>query len=163
MNSTLSLLFWAVFAAYIVHIIDETLIGGGFVTKVQERWWPAYTARKFFFFNAAFLAITGACILAYDIIGSPVLFLPLAIAVVYATHGVTFHLWYTLRYREYSPGLVTSPLYWMLVYLIGRQLSEANEPASQVWAGVIAGIAGGVLLSLSPTVIFPRLLAQPRR
>jgi len=59
-----------------------------------------------------------------------------------------------LRYREYSPGLVTSTLYWMLVYLIGRQLSEASEPASQVWTGVIIGIAGGIVLSLSPTVIF---------
>ncbi len=161
MNTTLSFLFWAVFAAYIVHIIDETLIGGGFVEKVREHWWPGYTARMFFFFNAAFLAITAACILAYDAIGSAVLFLPLAFAVLFATHGVTFHLWWTLRYREYSPGLVTSPLYWVLVYLIGRQLSEANEPASQVWTGVIVGIAGGVLLSLSPTVIFPRLLAKP--
>jgi hypothetical protein len=25
-----------------------------------------------------------------------------AFAVVSATHGVTFHLWWTLRYREYS-------------------------------------------------------------
>jgi hypothetical protein len=27
-----------------------------------------------------------------------------------------------------------------------------------VWTGVISGIIGGVFLSLSPTVIFPRLL-----
>jgi len=77
MNMTLSFLFWAVFASYVVHIVDETLIGGGFVAKVQEHWWPAYTARMFFFFNAAFLTITAACILAYDVIGSAVLVLPL--------------------------------------------------------------------------------------
>ena len=29
-----------------------------------------------------------------------------------------------------------------------------------MWAGVISGIIGGVVLSLSPTVIFPRLLKR---
>ena len=158
MNMTLSFLFWAVFASYVVHIVDETLIGGGFVAKVREHWWPTYTARMFFFFNAAFLAIVAGCNLAYDLVGQSVLFLPLFFAVAFATHGVTFHLWATLRYREYSPGLVTSTLYWLLVYLIGRHIHEAGEPTSQVWTGVIGGIIGGVVLSLSPTVIFPRLL-----
>jgi len=71
MNMTLSFLFWAVFASYVVHIIDETLIGGGFVAKVREHWWPTYTARMFFFFNAAFLAIVAGCNLAYDLVGQP--------------------------------------------------------------------------------------------
>jgi hypothetical protein len=103
MNMTLSFLFWAVFASYVVHIVNETLIGGGFVAKVCEHWWPTYTARMFFFFNAAFLAIVEGCNLAYDLLGQSVLFLPLFFAVAFATHGVTFHLWATLRYREYSP------------------------------------------------------------
>jgi hypothetical protein len=42
MNMTLSFLFWAVFASYVIHIVDETLIGGGFVAKVREHWWPSY-------------------------------------------------------------------------------------------------------------------------
>jgi len=160
MNMTFSFLFWAVFASYVVHIIDETLIGGGFVAKIREHWWPSYTARMFFFFNAVFLAIVALCNVAYDLVGQSVLFLPLTLAVVFATHGVTFHLWWTLRYREYSPGLLTSTLYWVLIYLIGRHIYEAGEPTSQAWTGLIVGIIGGVLLSLSPTVIFPRLLAK---
>ena len=156
----LSFLFWAVFASYVVHIIDETLIGGGFVAKIRERWWPSYTARMFFFFNAAFLAIVATCNVAYDLVGQSALFLPLFFAVAFATHGVTFHLWWTVRYREYSPGLVTSALYWMLLYLIGRHIHEVGEPTMQVWTGVIVGIIGGVVLSLSPTVIFPRLLSR---
>jgi len=36
MNMTLSFLFWAVFASYVVHIVDETLIEGGFVAKMRE-------------------------------------------------------------------------------------------------------------------------------
>ena len=106
------------------------------------------------------VAIVAVYNLAYDLVGQSVLFLPLAFGVAFATHGVTFHLWATLRYREYSPGLVTSTLYWMLVYLIGRYIHEVGEPTSQVWAGVIVGIIGGVVLSLSPTIIFPRLLTK---
>jgi len=49
-------------------------------------------------------------------------------------------------------------LYWLLVYLIGRHIHETDEPTLQVWTGVISGLIGGVVLSLSPTVIFPRLL-----
>ena len=158
MNMTLSFLFWAVFASYVVHIVDETLIGGGFVATVRKHWWPTYTARMFFFFNATFLAIVAGCNLAYDLVGQSVLFLPLFFAVAFATHGVTFHVWATLRYHEYSPGLVTSTLYWLLVYLICRHIHVADQSISQVWTGVISGIIGGVILSLSPTVIFPRLL-----
>jgi hypothetical protein len=29
----LSLLFWAFFASYVVHILDETLLNGGFVVQ----------------------------------------------------------------------------------------------------------------------------------
>ena len=61
------------------------------------------------------------------------------------THGVTFHLWAALRYRECSPGLVTSTLYWLLVYLIGRHIHETGEPTSHVWTGVISGIIGVVV------------------
>jgi len=36
----ISIIFWAVSAAYVIHILDETLMGGGFTQKVKERWWP---------------------------------------------------------------------------------------------------------------------------
>ncbi len=32
----LDLLCWGVLAAYVVHILDEALLGGGFVAKVKE-------------------------------------------------------------------------------------------------------------------------------
>jgi hypothetical protein len=88
MNMTLSFLFWAVFASYVVHIVNETLIGGGFVAKVCEHWWPTYTARMFFLFNAAFLAIVEGCNLAYDLLGQSVLFLPLFFVVCDARRDV---------------------------------------------------------------------------
>ena len=48
----LSLLFWALLAAYIVHILDETLLNGGFVQWIVDNFWPTYTMRMFFWFNA---------------------------------------------------------------------------------------------------------------
>jgi len=30
--------FWFMLAAYVVHIIDECLLGGNFVEKVQQHW-----------------------------------------------------------------------------------------------------------------------------
>jgi hypothetical protein len=69
MNMTLSFMFWAVFASFVGHIVDETLIGGDFIAKVREQSWPTYTARMFFFFNATFLAIVAGRNLAYDLVG----------------------------------------------------------------------------------------------
>src|ERR1700678_4655936 len=102
----------------------------------------------FFFFNAALLIIVAVCNLAYDFLGQSVLFLPLAFAVVFATHCVTFHLWWSVHYREDSPGLLTSTLYWMLAYLIGSEIYNVGEPTAQVWTGAVVGIVGGILLTL---------------
>jgi hypothetical protein len=29
-------------AAYVIHVLDESLLGGSFVEKVQQHWWPEY-------------------------------------------------------------------------------------------------------------------------
>ena len=47
----LSLLFWALLASYIVHILDEALLNGGFVQWIADNFWPTYTWRMFFWFN----------------------------------------------------------------------------------------------------------------
>ena len=70
--------FWFMLAAYVVHIIDESLLGGSFVAKVQQHWWPQYSWRKFFWFNAAYLTLMATSIVLYDRIGSRLVFLPLA-------------------------------------------------------------------------------------
>jgi hypothetical protein len=35
--------FWVMLAAYIIHILDESLPGGSFVEKVKTHWWPEYS------------------------------------------------------------------------------------------------------------------------
>ena len=53
--SLLSTLFWAFFASYVVHVLDETLLNGGFVRWIADNFWPSYNVRMFFWFNAAFI------------------------------------------------------------------------------------------------------------
>jgi hypothetical protein len=52
----LSLLFWALLASSIVHILDEALLNGRFVQWIADTFWPTYTWRMFFWFNAGAIA-----------------------------------------------------------------------------------------------------------
>jgi len=70
--------FWFRIAAYVVHVIDESLLGGSFVEKVRQHWWPEYCWKKFFWFNTGYFAIMISSMVAYDIPGGAWLVLPLA-------------------------------------------------------------------------------------
>ena len=48
MNVPLIFSFWFMVAAYVIHVIDESLLGGSFVVKVRQHWWPQYSWQKFF-------------------------------------------------------------------------------------------------------------------
>src|ERR1700735_5540201 len=58
--------FWFMVAAYVIHVLDESLLGGRFVEKVRQHWWPEYSWTKFFWFNAAYFAIMIASVVLYD-------------------------------------------------------------------------------------------------
>jgi hypothetical protein len=58
--------FWFMVAAYVIHVLDESLLGGSFVEKVRQHWWPEYSRTKFFWFNAAYFAIMIASVVLYD-------------------------------------------------------------------------------------------------
>jgi hypothetical protein len=38
-------------AAYLIHCLDETIAGGGFVNMGKKHFWSEYSAKKFFWFN----------------------------------------------------------------------------------------------------------------
>jgi Protein of unknown function with HXXEE motif len=156
---TLDLLAWALLASYVIHLLDETLMNGGFVHWVSTRFWPAYDDQMFFWFNlGAILGITASNLL-FDIFGGHFVVLPLFWISGFAVHGVTVHVLWTVRQRDYSPGLVTSILYWIVAYLTVRYGFGAGLiSAADFWVGTVAGallLAG--FLTLAPTVIFPAL------
>jgi hypothetical protein len=155
----LSIIFWAFFASYIIHILDETLLNGGFVQWVATNFWPTYHMRMFFWFNAAFLIAIAASNMIFDSFGGHWIILPLIFVAGFVTHVVTFHLYWTIRLNTYSPGLVTSLLYLVIFYLLikyglGNNLISCTDFA----IGTVAGVATlGVFLTVGPTVLFPWL------
>jgi hypothetical protein len=58
-----------VVAAYVIHVLDESLLGGSFVEKVRAHWWPEYSWRKFFWFNTGYFLIMIASVVGYDFFG----------------------------------------------------------------------------------------------
>jgi hypothetical protein len=144
--------FWFTVAAYVVHVIDESLLGGSFVEKVRQHWWPEYSWTKFFWFNSAYFIVMMASVVLYDIRGGSWAILPLAWVIERACNGV-WHLGWTICFREYSPGLVTSILMWMNLYFVLRYGPEgALLPTIWIWAIVIGGAFTAFLTFYMPLV-----------
>jgi len=120
--------FWFTVAAYVNHVLDESLLGGSFVEKVQQHWWPEYSWTKFFWFNTGYFVIMIASVILYDLRGGDWVILPLAWAIERFCNGF-WHVWWATRFREYSPGLLTSILMWMNAWFIVRY-RPAGEPLS---------------------------------
>jgi hypothetical protein len=156
----LSLLFWALFASYIIHLLDETLINGGFVQWIAENFWPAYTMRMFFWFNAGAIALIAVSNLLFDSLGGHWIILPLLWVAGFVTHVATVHLYWTIRRNTYSPGLVSSLLYVVVYYLLIRYgLGQHLMTGADFAIGTIVGIVTvGAFLTVGPTFLFPRLM-----
>jgi hypothetical protein len=159
-----NLLFWGFFASYLVHIIDETLMNGGFVQWVVANFWPTYRVRMFFWFNAGAIAAVVISNVLFDVFGGHWIILPLIWVAGFVTHAATFHVYWTIRHNDYSPGLVTSLLYVMVLYLLIKYgVGERLIAISDFVTGVAIGVATvGTFLTLGPTVIFPRVMNVQR-
>lgn len=138
--------FWFTVAAYVVHVLDESLLGGSFVEKIREHWWPEYSWTKFFWFNASYFVIMIASVVLYDFLGGKWVILPLAWVIERACNGV-WHLGWAIHFREYSPGLVSSILMWMNVYFVVRYRPATEPLGSDVLVpALIIGLAATAFL-----------------
>jgi Protein of unknown function with HXXEE motif len=160
----LSALFWAFLAAFVIHVLDESLLNGGFVQWISENFWPTYRMRMFFWFNAAFIAAIAAGNVLFDSLGGHWVIVPLLFVVGFVTHGVTVHIFWTIRRNTYSPGLLTSLLYAIVLYLLVRYGVAGDLISGADFAtGSILGVATvGAFLTVGPTWLFPRLTHQRR-
>ena len=79
--------FWFIVAAYVVHVLDESLLGGSFVEKVRQHWWPEYSWTKFFWFNAGYFILMIASVVTYDLLAGVWLLLPLAWSIERFSNG----------------------------------------------------------------------------
>src|SRR5215471_619000 len=155
-----SLLFWGFFVSYLVDIVDETLMNGGFVHWVVANFWPTYRIRMFFWFNAGAIAAVAISNVLFDVFGGHWVILPLIWVAGFVTHAVTFHLYWTIRRNDYSPGLVTSLLYVMVLYLLIKYgVGEGLIARSDFVTGLAIGVATvGAFLTFGPTVLFPKMM-----
>jgi hypothetical protein len=115
----LNVLFWCMEAAYILHCLDETITGEGFVQMVNKRFFPEYSNKHFFWFNTFFHLLNITSIILYEILGGAWVVFPLTMSWVYVTNGF-WHVLGSIKFREYSPGLMTSALYWIIMYFVIR-------------------------------------------
>jgi len=155
-----NLLFWAFFSSYIVHLLDETLVNGGFVQWVAANFWPTYHMRMFFWFNAGAIVALATSNVLFDALGGHWVVLPLVWVAGFVTHAATFHLYWTIRRNDYSPGLASSLLYVVVFYLLIKYgLDPGLISGADFAIGTAVGVATvGVFLTFGPTVIFPRLM-----
>jgi hypothetical protein len=156
----LSFLFWSFFASYIIHLLDETLLNGGFVRWITANFWSTYNVRMFFWFNAAFIGTIAISNVLFDTLGGHWVILPLIFVAGFVTHVLTVHLYWTIRLNTYSPGLVTSLLYVVIFYLLIRYGLGAHLITSTDFViGIAVGVATvGLFLTVGPTVLFPKLM-----
>ena len=142
MNIPLIFSFWFMVAAYVIHVIDESLLGGSFVEKVQQHWWPEYSWTKFFWFNTAYFVVMISSVVLYDLRGGNWLILPLAWSIERFCNGI-WHVWWAVHFREYSPGLVSSILMWMTGYFIVRYRpsDEPITPPGTLSPALLIGLA----------------------
>jgi hypothetical protein len=161
----LSLLFWAFLASFVVHILDESLLNGGFVEWIKDNFWPAYHARMFFWFNAAAIAAIAVGNVLFDSLGGHWVILPLVWVAGFVTHLLTVHVYWTVRRNTYSPGLLSSLLYAIVFYLairygLGRGLMTGTDFA----VGTLVGVGTvGTFLTVAPTLLFPWLARRRHR
>ncbi len=146
MDIPLNILFWAMEASYCIHCVDETVAGRGFVSMVKKFFWPEYDGKKFFWFNTGAHLINILGIVLYEILGGNWVVIPLSISWVFVTNGF-WHVFGTVMFKEYSPGLMTSPLYWIVMYLMIRySFLQGNISPSNFIISIVIGTVITILM-----------------
>ena len=145
MEITLSVLFWGFLMAYCVHVIEEVAVGEGFVEMMRRTFFPEYSERMFFGFNFMVFVLFVSGIVVFEVFGGVWVMWPLSFAFMFVTNGF-WHLIQTLVLRKFSPGLITSPIYWILMYFIVRYFLLAGEILLHYF--VIAAVLGTVMTLL---------------
>ena len=154
-NASLSLpiqlLLWGFVAVYVIHILEESVLGENFVDKVRKHFIPFYDWTKFFWFNTFLLSLNVVAIIVYDLAGGRWLIFPLALAVERTLNGI-WHLGETVVTRKFSSGLLASVLTWILAYLLVRYSLLKDEILTSDF--MIALVIGGVIEALMFGALF---------
>jgi uncharacterized protein with HXXEE motif len=157
---SVDILLWASLAALVIHVTEETAINGGFIRWVRTSFWPTYTGRMNFWFNAGAIAAVAGSNVLYDLFGGRWVILALIWPAGFALHGITVHAFWTVRQSNLSPGLLTSVIYWIMAYFFVRYgLVGGRIDAADFWTGTVLGfLTVGAFLTFVPTLVVPALI-----
>ena len=142
MEITLSVVFWGYMMAYCVHVVEEVAVGEGFVKMMQETFFPEYSGRMFVGFNLMISLGFVLGIVGFEVFGGVWVIWPLSFVFMFVTNGF-WHLLQTVVTRKFAPGLITSPIYWILLYFIIRYFLLLGEILLLYF--VIASILGSIM------------------
>jgi hypothetical protein len=147
-----NLLFWLNAIAYAMHILEESLVPEVFVDKMKRGYFPAYTWRKFFGFNAILLSINILAVIVYESLGGAWIIFPLAMLVERVLNGV-WHLGEMIVTKRYSSGVLMSTVAWIAMYLLVRYaLLKYQIPTQQFITACIIGLIIDLLMMV-PTYL----------
>ena len=139
MTISLNILLWSFLMAFSIHVVEEATVGGGFVQMMKKNFWHEYDGTKFFWFNLILFSLFAIGIVLFEIFQGAWVIGPLSFAFLCVTNGI-WHLLQTAILREYSPGLITSPIYWILMYFIVRSnLLTGEINPSHFWTALAIG------------------------
>ena len=143
-------IFWGNVAVYVIHILEESVLGEVFVEKVRLRFWPAYSWKHFFWFNTGVMSLNILAVLLYENLGGAWIVFPLGLMVERCLNGF-WHLGETILTKRLSSGLLTSILIWVLTYWLVRYALLKGEislayfaPALLIGAGMTSLMLGSL-------------------
>lgn len=147
------LIFWGYVAVYVIHILEESVLGEVFVQKIRKNIWPEYRWKHFFWFNTLLMSLNIFAILIYENLGGVWLLFPLSLALERCLNGF-WHLGETILTKKFSSGLLSSILVWILTYWLVRyallkgEISISYFVLSALIGACLTGLMLGSLLAL---------------
>lgn len=149
-------LFWAVLSGYLIHIMEEIVVNGGFIGGVREHIWPTYPTKSFVITNTVMILLITTSILLYEGLGGNWVAFPLMWMIERSLNGL-FHIWWSIRFKTYSPGLLTNGIIWIILYLtIKENYGLGDFTSAQLYAAIVIAIVCEIIL-LSLLWVIPRL------
>lgn len=139
-------IYWAFLGAAILHILEEYVFPGGFMTFMQQavpRFASQITVHFSLLINGLFLAL---CLLAV-ILGPDQPVFGLSVAWLLFFNGV-IHILTSWRWRAYTPGLVSSLLLYLPLAIVGLALITTQGTID--FGGMVAAVLLGIFYQLVP-------------
>jgi hypothetical protein len=121
-NDILTILFWLNFSVFAIHVMEETILQGGLVVFVQKYFWSGFKLTDFFQANAIWLIVIASSNILYDILGNKFTFI-VAVPMIFVWErcfNALSHLFLTFYCNDYCPGLLTSLLFFVILYFTIR-------------------------------------------